>query len=169
MAKKHDIIAAARRLAKVPIYEVAGISKKIQADYVKQSVGYILGDISKNDSTLYNAMEKTFTEASTELNQLNPVMRRWMQQEGKDGSKSFGCFWDTSTPFIVYQGKVYSLGGGTLAADFKTAMTQYTAYLIGNTVSDSGRTTVLHTKRSGKPAANLAASNVTITAIKSGN
>jgi hypothetical protein len=168
MAKTNDIIAAARRLAKVPIYEVKAISDTKKVNYVKLSVGHILTDIAANDSTLYNTMEKSFASATAELDQINPVARRWMTQSS-GGRHSFGCFWDVSTPFIVYGGKVYSLGGGTLAADFKTAMTQYTAYLLGSDVASGAKTATLASARTGKPAANKALANTTITAIKAGN
>ena len=169
MAKQNDIITAARRLAKVPIYEVKSLSSKQKTNYLQLSVGHILTDIAANDTTLYNTMEKAYSEATTEFNQVNPVVRRWMQQTGADGKHSFGCFWDVTTPFIVYGGKVYSLGGGTLAADFKTAMTQYTAYLMGTDLSAGAKTSTLATVRSGKPASNKALATATITAIKSGN
>ena len=169
MAKRNDIIAASRRLAKLPIYEVKTLSSKKRANYLQQSVGHILTDISKNDNTLYDALEKTYTEATTEFDQINPVVRRWVQQTGVNGKHSFCCFWDVATPFIVYGGKVYSLGGGTLAADFKTAMTQYVAYLMGTDLAGGAKTATISTTRSGKPAANKALATATITAIKAGN
>ena len=122
-----------------------------------------------NDNVLYKAMEKTYAEATSEISQVNPVMQRWLKQTGPNGEHSFGCFWDTTIPFVIYGGKVWNLAGGTLAADFKNAMTQYTAYLIGSEVSSGGASSLQRVKRSGKPATNLSAANATITAIKSGN
>ena len=169
MAKKNDIIAAARKLAKIPIDEVQAISSKKKTDYLQQSVGFILTDLAANDNVLYKAMEKTYAEATSEISQVNPVMQRWLKQTGPNGEHSFGCFWDTTIPFVIYGGKVWNLAGGTLAADFKNAMTQYTAYLIGSEVSSGGASSLQRVKRSGKPATNLSAANATITAIKSGN
>ncbi len=170
MAKKNDILGAARKLSKIH----QGTSKKWIDEgngnnALQLAAGYILSDIQKNDSVLYNAMEKTYTEASTELNQLPSPVRRWIQQTGPTGKHSFGCFWDESTPFIVYGGKVFNLSGGTLKADFKNAMIQHVAYTIGVDLAGKEKSAQERINVKTKPAENLAAANTTITAIKAGN
>ena len=164
MSLSGKIMKAAARKAKVRPGELKKISGKTQLQYLKEAMNHITADLNTKDKTLYNTIQKTITEGATELNQLHPQLKRWMSEPN-----SFGMFLTKTTPFIVYGGYVWSLGGGTLAADWKDCMEEYVAYKVGILRTGKGITSADYLRRKTMPTKNLTNVATKLTAIRAAN
>tara|TARA_R110002020_G_scaffold181645_1_gene376755 strand:+ start:11803 stop:12303 length:501 start_codon:yes stop_codon:yes gene_type:complete len=146
--------------------EFKKITGKDRVKYLKEAVAQVVGDLLSNDKSLHDTLKKTkvSTTGKARLAQLNPNLRRMM-----GGAKSFGCFWDTANPFIVYDNSVWDLSSGTLKADVRDAMISYSAFKIGDKIGKKSKIKALTRARISKPAVNLAAFNTKMSAIRAAN
>tara|TARA_R100000152_G_C6780831_1_gene214120 strand:- start:1620 stop:2114 length:495 start_codon:yes stop_codon:yes gene_type:complete len=164
MSLKGNILRAGARKAKVSPLELKKISGSDKMVFLKESVNHVINDLLTSDKTLHDTMQKTIAESNAELSQLHPQLRRWMEKPG-----SFAMFFTKAIPFIVYNGYVWNLSGGTLAADVKETLEEYCAYKIGIVREKEGANNRLNRIRAGRYNVNLDNVTTKLTAIKAAN
>ena len=131
-----------------------------------------MNKIQADDSTLYAAMDQTVAESSAELAQLKESTKEMFNiVEGK--TDGFFCSFNTTIPFIWYNGRIITFNRSNAAeeAPFASSFANAMAYYMASTLSDKiiSNTSNLKTKESAKRAVstNLSAVDTQIASIVS--
>lgn len=164
MSLKGNIVKAAARKAKVSPGELKHISGKEKLNFIREAMNHLVQDLKTNDQTLHNTMQKSMAESNTELSQLHPQMRRWMEKPG-----SFATWFEKTVPFVVYGGYVWNCSGGTLAADVKDTLESYVASKISERREGKGATSRQNRIRSNQSVVNMNNVTTKLAAIRAGN
>ena len=160
MIKHVNLLRKAGKQAKATGSELKSITSSSKG-YLKEAMLNIVSELAAKDTTLLNSIKKSFSSATAELNQMHPKLREWAQRPG-----SFMIAQGYTTKFIIYDGKLYSLGTGSLATDWFTAMTDYASYKIGTAIeSKPVANTGLKNRRKVLPSTNLTTFNTKVGSI----
>tara|TARA_R100000152_G_C6770465_1_gene196651 strand:+ start:1191 stop:1688 length:498 start_codon:yes stop_codon:yes gene_type:complete len=161
MIKHANLVKKAAKQALLNPTELKSVSTEAKSGYLKEAMLNIVTELAAKDSTLLNSVKKKFSAATSELNQMHPVLRKWAQRPG-----SFLIGQGYTTKFIIYDGHLFSLGTGSMATDWFTAMTDYASYKLGAAVgTKSGATAGIKSRRRNLSTANLTSFNSKVSSI----
>jgi hypothetical protein len=123
--------------SKTPKRAVKKVSSKDKTTQAKAAIQYIMNKIQTDDPTLYASMDQTVAESTTELAQLKEATKE-MFNIVAGNTTGFFCSFNTTIPFIWYNGRVITFNRSNSAEEkpFATAFAEAMAYYMASTLSD---------------------------------